>query len=107
MFEENTGAGIKNDSGQQALYDLLESKCPCYHRLDALFRDKANVTSLFEFDHSRPGMDLAALLSNEEVNGVGTSVLAEEDKNEENESLGPLPSRNDISGMLVPLLLGE
>ena len=35
-FEENTGAGIEDQSGEQCLYDMLEQKCPCYHRLDAL-----------------------------------------------------------------------
>ena len=44
MFEENTGAGIKNDSGQQALYDLLESKCPCYPCLDVPWQSKCHFS---------------------------------------------------------------
>jgi hypothetical protein len=43
-FEENTGAGIKNKAGPQSIYEALEKKCPCYHRIDALFQVKANVT---------------------------------------------------------------
>ncbi|KNZ47816.1 hypothetical protein VP01_6110g1 [Puccinia sorghi] len=39
MFEENTGEGIENNSGPQALYNLLVTK--------------SNDTFLFEFDHSR------------------------------------------------------
>ncbi|KNZ62010.1 hypothetical protein VP01_1324g5 [Puccinia sorghi] len=27
-------------------------KCPCYHWFYAIFRDKANINSMFEFDHA-------------------------------------------------------
>lgn len=39
-FEENTGAVIKNDSGHQSLYHILEEKCPYFHCLNDFFREK-------------------------------------------------------------------
>jgi hypothetical protein len=39
QWEENTGAGIENESGPQSLYKELEKKCPCYHRVNALLQE--------------------------------------------------------------------
>ncbi|KNZ57233.1 hypothetical protein VP01_2204g5 [Puccinia sorghi] len=61
-FEENTGAGIENKSGTQTLYNLLETKCPCYHCLNVLFQEKANVMVLFELNHSKPRDELRLLM---------------------------------------------
>ncbi|KNZ63074.1 hypothetical protein VP01_1191g11 [Puccinia sorghi] len=90
------------------LYNLLKSKCPCFHRLDALFCDKANVTLLFEFDHLHPRIEPGDLLNNAEQDSNEASVSDEEDENEQLESiLVPIPSPDKINGMLVPSLLGE
>jgi hypothetical protein len=51
-FEENTGAGIENEAGPQSLYNTLENKCPCYHQIDSLLRNKENVTTMHGFNHS-------------------------------------------------------
>jgi hypothetical protein len=51
-FEENTGAGVLDNDGPQTLPELLDSKCPCYSCMDAIFREKANVTPMLKFDHS-------------------------------------------------------
>ncbi|KAA1078139.1 hypothetical protein PGT21_029307 [Puccinia graminis f. sp. tritici] len=79
-FEENTGAGIEELDGPQNLYDLLEEKCPCYHRLDILLGQKANVTSMYEFDHSMPSQELPQHLPNDEEDdgAVGNDNLEDE-----------------------------
>ncbi|EFP90614.2 hypothetical protein PGT21_003904 [Puccinia graminis f. sp. tritici] len=79
-FEENTGAGIEELDGPQNLYDLLEEKCPCYHRLDILLGQKANVTSMYEFDHSMPSQELPQHLPNDEEDdgAVGNDDLEDE-----------------------------
>ncbi|KAA1082730.1 hypothetical protein PGT21_012340 [Puccinia graminis f. sp. tritici] len=57
-FEENTGAGIESSEGPQTLAEALEKICPCFDRIDAILRDKANVVAMLEFDHSQPGLEL-------------------------------------------------
>ncbi|KAA1065846.1 hypothetical protein PGT21_012771 [Puccinia graminis f. sp. tritici] len=76
---------IEELDGPQNLYDLLEEKCLCYHRLDILLGQKANVTSMYEFDHSMPSQELPQHLPNdEEDNGaVGNDNL--EDEHTENQ----------------------
>ncbi|KAI9607210.1 hypothetical protein H4Q26_005726 [Puccinia striiformis f. sp. tritici PST-130] len=37
---------------QQVACRGLEDMCPCFEWIDAIFREKANVTPMFEFDHS-------------------------------------------------------
>ncbi|KNZ46753.1 hypothetical protein VP01_6994g1, partial [Puccinia sorghi] len=124
-FGENTGAGIENKSGVQTLYNFLEPKCLCYHRLDVLFQEKANVTALFEFDHFKPGDELRLLMDSNfkhEDDGVGATVSDGEDDSEEakldNEANSSnqqetsatsrhLPAQDEVNNSLCPLLLGE
>jgi hypothetical protein len=47
-FKEITGAGLENEDGPQALYKILEESCPCYHLLNALFGNKANITLMYQ-----------------------------------------------------------
>ncbi|EFP91909.2 uncharacterized protein PGTG_17936 [Puccinia graminis f. sp. tritici CRL 75-36-700-3] len=63
-FEEKTGAGVLDEHGPQTLAEILEDMCPCHDRIDAIFRDKPNVTPMHEFDHS---LASATLLPNEEL----------------------------------------
>jgi hypothetical protein len=57
-FEENTGTGIESSEGPQTLAEALEKICPCFDRIDAILRDKANVVAMLEFDHSQLGLEL-------------------------------------------------
>ncbi|EFP75240.2 uncharacterized protein PGTG_01833 [Puccinia graminis f. sp. tritici CRL 75-36-700-3] len=68
-FEENTGAGIENDHGPQTLAEALERICPCFDRLDAILRDKANVVAMLEFDHSQPGLEPPPLEEESDAEG--------------------------------------
>ncbi|KNZ57231.1 hypothetical protein VP01_2204g3 [Puccinia sorghi] len=124
-FEENTGAGIEKKSGAQTLYNLLETKFPCYHRLDVLFQGKANVMAMFEFDHSKPGDELRLLMDSNFKHvddGVGAMVSDGEDDLEEaqleNETNGSnqqepsttsphLPPQDEVHNSLCPPLLGK
>ncbi|KAA1121153.1 hypothetical protein PGTUg99_020223 [Puccinia graminis f. sp. tritici] len=68
-FEENTGAGIENDHGPQTLAEALERICPCFDRLDAILRDKANLVAMLEFDHSQPGLEPPPLEEESDAEG--------------------------------------
>ncbi|KNF01696.1 hypothetical protein PSTG_05123 [Puccinia striiformis f. sp. tritici PST-78] len=50
--EDGTGGGVEEEDGDVSLAEVLEEMCPCFQRIDAIFREKANVTPMFEFDHS-------------------------------------------------------
>jgi hypothetical protein len=63
-FEEKTGAGVLDEHGPQTLAEILENMCPCHDCIDAIFRDKPNVTPMHEFDHS---LASATLLPNKEL----------------------------------------
>ncbi|KAA1063724.1 hypothetical protein PGTUg99_001469 [Puccinia graminis f. sp. tritici] len=63
-FEEKTGAGVLDEHGPQTLAETLEDMCPCHDCIDAIFRDKPNITPMHEFDHS---LASATLLPNEEL----------------------------------------
>ncbi|KAA1070565.1 hypothetical protein PGT21_016063 [Puccinia graminis f. sp. tritici] len=49
-FAENTGAGIEEEHGVSTLRELLNEKCPCYERMDAIFGAKPNVTPCMQYD---------------------------------------------------------
>ncbi|KAA1083446.1 hypothetical protein PGTUg99_033653 [Puccinia graminis f. sp. tritici] len=49
-FAENTGAGIEEEHGISSLRELLNDKCPCYERMDAIFGAKPNVTPCMQYD---------------------------------------------------------
>ncbi|KNZ55983.1 hypothetical protein VP01_2527g1 [Puccinia sorghi] len=66
----NTGAVIEDNNR------------PCYHQLDAIFREKENINSMFEFNHSDPHAKISD-------NGVGAmvgnkSISLENEDNEAN-----------------------
>ncbi|POW16322.1 hypothetical protein PSTT_01454 [Puccinia striiformis] len=44
--EDGTGGGVEEEDGDVSLAEVLEEMCPCFQRIDAIFREKAN------FDHS-------------------------------------------------------
>ncbi|KAH9456381.1 hypothetical protein Pst134EB_012577 [Puccinia striiformis f. sp. tritici] len=50
--EDGTGGGVEEKDGDKSLAEVMEDMCPCFARLDAIFREKANITPMFEFDHS-------------------------------------------------------
>ncbi|KNE94948.1 hypothetical protein PSTG_11739 [Puccinia striiformis f. sp. tritici PST-78] len=50
--EDGTGGGVEEQDGNKSLAEVLEDMCPCFEWIDAIFREKANVTPMFEFDHS-------------------------------------------------------
>ncbi|EFP83148.2 uncharacterized protein PGTG_09101 [Puccinia graminis f. sp. tritici CRL 75-36-700-3] len=50
QFSEHTGAGIEEVSGRKTLEEVLEEKCPCYERMDAIFGSKPNVTPCMQYD---------------------------------------------------------
>ncbi|KAH9471649.1 hypothetical protein Pst134EA_005533 [Puccinia striiformis f. sp. tritici] len=49
--EDGTGGGVEEKDGDKSLAEVMEDMCPCFARLDAIFREKANITPMFEFDH--------------------------------------------------------
>ncbi|WAQ84004.1 hypothetical protein PtA15_4A455 [Puccinia triticina] len=49
-FEQRTGAGIEETEGHHSLVQKLEVICLCFERMDALFKDKANITAMAVFD---------------------------------------------------------
>ena len=103
-FEQNTSAGIESQDGPQSLYNVLDSRCPCFHWLDALFWDKANVTSLFEFDYSQLDADPTLFPceeTDEENNSVSAPVPMEEswDVDNDNHNMSCLGSQQDVSGL--------
>ncbi|KAA1082876.1 hypothetical protein PGT21_018043 [Puccinia graminis f. sp. tritici] len=63
-FEKKTGAGVLDKHGPQTLAETLEDMCPCHDCIDAIFRDKPNITPMHEFDHS---LASATLLPNKEL----------------------------------------
>jgi hypothetical protein len=50
QFAENTGAGIEAEDGPGTLAEILETKCPCYERMEAIFGSKPNVTPCMQYD---------------------------------------------------------
>ncbi|KAA1088095.1 hypothetical protein PGT21_011042 [Puccinia graminis f. sp. tritici] len=49
-WSENTGAGIDVGEGLTTIEEILESKCPCYNRMDEIFGQKPNVTPLAQYE---------------------------------------------------------
>ncbi|EFP82855.1 uncharacterized protein PGTG_09823 [Puccinia graminis f. sp. tritici CRL 75-36-700-3] len=56
-WADNTGAGIEEGDNNVSIDDLLETKCPCYKRMSALFGEKPNVTPAAQYK-SQEGMPL-------------------------------------------------
>ncbi|PLW17428.1 hypothetical protein PCASD_16359 [Puccinia coronata f. sp. avenae] len=72
-FEQNTGAGIEEQEGYSSLKQKLEAICPWYNQMDALFREKENITSMSCFD-STTGTEIQDLRPNDLADGVGNPV---------------------------------
>ncbi|POV95019.1 hypothetical protein PSHT_15884 [Puccinia striiformis] len=62
---DNTGAGIEEGEYAHTLPALIEEKCPCYDRMDAIFGAKPNVTPLAQYE-PQGGMDLYGFDINED-----------------------------------------
>ncbi|POW14026.1 hypothetical protein PSTT_03269 [Puccinia striiformis] len=50
--QDGTGGGVEEEDGAKPLAEILDEMCPCFERINAIFREKANMTPMFEFDHS-------------------------------------------------------
>ena len=82
------------------MYNVPEEKFLCYNCLDALFHDKANMTCLFEFNHSLPNGDQALIpLDSKEDSGMGNMVpLKSSDANSEGKEVPPNKSVGSAQG---------
>ncbi|PLW48656.1 hypothetical protein PCASD_03428 [Puccinia coronata f. sp. avenae] len=102
-FEEHTGAGALDNQGPQALAGLLDGKCPCYSRMDAIFCKKPNVTPMLEFNHSHMSSRLPPI--EHQNNGDGSNEEMALEETERKETLDPslvLPPRLDFELEAVP-----
>ncbi|PLW44144.1 hypothetical protein PCASD_09587 [Puccinia coronata f. sp. avenae] len=87
-FEEHTGAGVLDRQGPQTLAGLLDGKCPCYSRMDAIFCEKPNVTPMLEFNHSHMSSRLPPIKHQNNGDGSDEEMALEETEREE--TLDPL-----------------
>ncbi|PLW36387.1 hypothetical protein PCASD_13702 [Puccinia coronata f. sp. avenae] len=86
-FEEHTCAGVLEKQGPQTLAGLLDGKCPCYSRMDAIFCEKPNVTPMLEFDHSHMSSRLPPIKHQNDGDGSDEEMALEE--TERKETLDP------------------
>ncbi|PLW35841.1 hypothetical protein PCASD_14432 [Puccinia coronata f. sp. avenae] len=82
-FEEHTGAGVLDKQGPQTLAGLLDDKCPCYSRMDAMFCKKPNVTPMLEFNHSQMSSRLPPIKHQNDGDGSNEEMALEETEREE------------------------
>ncbi|KAA1078547.1 hypothetical protein PGTUg99_011438 [Puccinia graminis f. sp. tritici] len=99
-FEEGTGAGILDKDGPQTLAEVLDGKCPCFDRIDAIYREKPNVIPMLEFDHSQPAATLppANELTDDDEDDSSEEIIFEgQKKTQANQPRGGVMAEDPIS----------
>ncbi|EFP75248.2 uncharacterized protein PGTG_01841 [Puccinia graminis f. sp. tritici CRL 75-36-700-3] len=99
-FEEGTGAGILDKDGPQTLAEVLDGKCPCFDRIDAIYREKPNVIPMLEFDHSQPAATLppANELTDDDEDDSSEDIIFEgQKKTQANQPRGGVMAEDPIS----------